>query len=304
MLIKVKYTLSEQGRAEAVRRGLPAQETQCVEGEVDESALDIPGVRVTLAGEVEITQSSLFAKRGGPRVNNFLHRDAPFVDAAEAVSAVRDLWSEIAEEDAKKAKEKAAQHEAAVAKYLGAQVEDVIREVYPGDWRPDAHMPQDARLVDLHSAARAECKRRDAAHRAARDAEAAAEAAAKAEWIHKHGSVRLRRALEEGIECHAIYRDERLAIDRPGWRRELEVPGEASAPRNPPLEAYRVLDAAREVDPEASLRYWTVDHNCDESCYGDDCPQYDYTGYVAQSWFLGDLIIWGGPEDDDDDDDE
>lgn len=115
-------------------------------------------------------------------------------------------------------------------------------------------------------------------------------------WIEAHGSLRLRRMVQEGIGCQAVYLDERLALDRPGWRWFDDVPGENKDPRNVPEEAFALLDEARKTAPEAKLGYWVVKHDHDESCFGDDCPSYDWTGYVALAKFLDDWIVFGGPE--------
>lgn len=73
------------------------------------------------------------------------------------------------------------------------------------------------------------------------------------EWLDAHGSERLRRCVAEGIECEAIYRDERLALERPGWR--YVDPNSIQVARNPPLAAFALLDAARAVESTAVLRY-------------------------------------------------
>ena len=73
------------------------------------------------------------------------------------------------------------------------------------------------------------------------------------EWIAAHGSERLRRCIAEGLECEAVYRDERLAAERPGWR-FLDGTKLEDA-RNPPMAAFAMLDEAREIEPTASLRF-------------------------------------------------
>lgn len=129
---------------------------------------------------------------------------------------------------------------------------------------------------------------KEKAEKAVQDHRAAEEAAA---WIEEHGSNRLRRCLAEGIECMAAYRDERLARERPFWRWESTVAGEASEPRNPTEEAFALLDRARESDPEAQLVRWEVEHEHNESCDGD-CPKYDMVGYAATAEFLGREIVF------------
>ena len=136
----------------------------------------------------------------------------------------------------------------------------------------------------------------DTADRIKREAEAAqakaaAEAAAKAEvaaWIAAHGSVRLRRCVAEGIECAAAYRDERLALERPGW--EWDTDGVDSEPRNPSDEAFTLLDEARKTAPDAKLNYLVIEAEIDE-----DGPETaaDWRGTVAQAEFLGRTIRYG-----------
>lgn len=143
--------------------------------------------------------------------------------------------------------------------------------------------------------AKEEAERQQAARKAA---EAAAEDE-RAAWIEQHGSVRLKRLVKEGIEHKAVYRDERLAKERPGWRTITSVPGGYEEPRNPPMAALELLDEARQVDKDAQLVYWTIDHECsDECCYEADCPKYDWSGYVAIADFdpIDDVIVYGGPE--------
>jgi len=122
---------------------------------------------------------------------------------------------------------------------------------------------------------------------------AARAAAARADmevWITAHGSARLRRCLAEGIECAAAYRDERLAIERPGW--VLDTDGTDSEPRNPPAEAFALLDEARKTAPDAKLNYLTYEDQTDEET-GDVTA--GWRGYVAQAEFLGRTIRYGGP---------
>lgn len=130
-----------------------------------------------------------------------------------------------------------------------------------------------------------------AAVKAAQEAKQAAERAA---WINQHGSDRLRRCLAEGIECRAIYRDERLAFERPGWCWSVKVEGEYTEPRNPPEEAFATLDQARAMEPEAKLVRWEVEHEHSEDCNDEDkCPKYDWTAYAAVAQFLGAEIVYG-----------
>lgn len=108
------------------------------------------------------------------------------------------------------------------------------------------------------------------------------------EWIRAFGSKRLKRMLEEEIECKAVYRDERLAAERPGWVYYNDIPERTHDPRNPPESAFDILDEARKVEPEAVLEFI-------------DNP----SRYVAVASFMGENILWGyEPAEDDDEDDD
>ncbi len=142
-----------------------------------------------------------------------------------------------------------------------------------------------------------------AKHAREEDKRAAVEAkrADRDRWIAEHGSERLRRAATEGIECGAIYRDERLACERPGWEWG-SAPGWTSngerllEPRNPPEEAFVLLDQARKLAPESKLAY-VMDSDGEE----DDDTEYDdgdvcvestrVTQYVAHAELLGRVIV-------------
>lgn len=113
-------------------------------------------------------------------------------------------------------------------------------------------------------------------------------------WIREHGSERLRWLLDEGLELDAVYRDERLALERPGWQWSARVDGAGKDPRNPPLEAKAILDEARKLEPGAVLRWLVVEHEHDESCEGldEDCQTYQSTRYIAGAEFLGKEILF------------
>ena len=119
---------------------------------------------------------------------------------------------------------------------------------------------------------------------------AAAVKADMAAWITANGSARLRRCLAEGVECAAAYRDERLVMERPGW--VLDTDGTDSEPRNPPDEAFALLDEARKTAPDAKLNYLTYEDQTDEET-GDVTA--GWRGYVAVAEFLGRTIRYGGP---------
>lgn len=116
-------------------------------------------------------------------------------------------------------------------------------------------------------------------------------------WGMEHGSPRLQACIQEGIECRAIYRDERLALERPGWAWADEMRGEGDEPRNPPAEAFDTLREARKLDPEASMSWWVV--SWDEDLDGEEDEDRDcrWVGYVAEAFFLGREIVFGLPDD-------
>lgn len=73
---------------------------------------------------------------------------------------------------------------------------------------------------------------------------------ARARWIRDQGSERLRAMLDLGVDVEALYLDEKLALDRPGW--EFAEVDERDA-RYPTEEALDLLRRAREVDHRARL---------------------------------------------------
>jgi len=97
-------------------------------------------------------------------------------------------------------------------------------------------------------------------------------------WSEEHGSPRLRRIATEGLlgSSMSVYRDERLAIDRPGWSWQ-PVSVTLREPAAPDVEEFELLDEARESDPDARLRFATLGK-------GQGC-------FVAVSEFLG-RKIW------------
>lgn len=115
-------------------------------------------------------------------------------------------------------------------------------------------------------------------------------------WIATNGSRRLQVAAREGIECEAIYRDERLAGDRPGWNWADDVEGDPDEPRNPPAEALlQLLPKARATLPDdertdAKLVYWTRGGGGYDAG-GDYCES--QRGYAVAAEFMGRGIVYG-----------
>jgi hypothetical protein len=105
-------------------------------------------------------------------------------------------------------------------------------------------------------------------------------------WSKTKGSARLRRIAAEGLleSSMAVYRDERLACERPGWGwiptaqkvslRNPVAPGE---------DEFALLDAAREVSPEAKLHYATLGK-------GSGCFVAVDSFLGRQIWFPGDAL--------------
>jgi hypothetical protein len=145
-------------------------------------------------------------------------------------------------------------------------------------------------LQPLVDAVADEIKKRNADELAQHQAAIAAAQREQDAWITAHGSERLKRSLAEGIATGAAYRDERLAVERPGWKWLENVPGNTKEPRNPPLEAFALLDEARRCDPESYLQFYSADAKFDE--FGDEVNP-AVRGYVAEAEFLGELIVYG-----------
>lgn len=115
----------------------------------------------------------------------------------------------------------------------------------------------------------------------------------KIEWIEKYGSRRLRRMIEEDIECDRTYLAERLAIERPGWRYSCDVPGKKVKPRDVPEGALKLLDKARRTSPDATLSGWEWTHLFSNLSGSFWEPR---STHVAISKFMGHEIVFGGPQ--------
>jgi len=136
-----------------------------------------------------------------------------------------------------------------------------------------------------------------AAQAAEGDAKAEADAEAeRRQWIEVHGSDRLKRLVEEEIEHEAVYLDERLALDRPGWRWERKTPGVEVEARNARQDGLDLLDEARKTDEDAKLVWWRIEHEHDDGDPYDECPEYEWRGYACRGEFLGKAIVYGVPD--------
>lgn len=137
-------------------------------------------------------------------------------------------------------------------------------------------------------------ERRCAAAQAAKEAREVAERREHEEWIAQYGSQRLRSCVREGIEYQRVYRDERLALERPGWAWYDAVPGESRPPRNPPANAFEMLERARALEPTARLQALVTDHIHCAAC-DLDCARTEDLEYIAEAQFLGRTIISRAP---------
>lgn len=98
-------------------------------------------------------------------------------------------------------------------------------------------------------------------------------------WVEANGSARLRRCAAEGVECQGVFCDEWIAKERPGWAYPSDLPGKYRDPVNPPMEAFDLLDKAREVEPRATLWSWEVSNDAESIANGGN--RYLWTGYLA-----------------------
>jgi hypothetical protein len=189
--------------------------------------------------------------------------------------------------------EKAAKREQSILDALAAPIEDWL-----GPWKAtvpgyDPDLKSDPRIAARFAQAQSVWEQKEAvrkaeqaAREAANKAEALAALAEKEAWIAQHGSARLKRMLAERIQHEAVYEDERLAIERPGWSYDTDQNLEIREPRNPTDAAFDLLDRARVLEPTAGLRYYRL--IADDEYEGKSVKE---RGYVCYARFLGDPII-------------
>jgi hypothetical protein len=237
----------------------------------------------------------------------------------EAVAKlVADLMAAEAAVTARKAREAAEDAENRIQMAVQGGVDKFLEKSYPAGgarWAvrlpygldkaaDDGRVAEMVRLAELEAERRnAECDRLVAAEAEAATAKKAAEEARKEAardemlaWVGANGSGRLKRCLAEGIDCEAAYRDERLSKERPGWTWYQTTEGDYDDPRNPPLEAFALLDEARKTDPAARLVYWVVENDDSGDDDGSEAAKYLWRGYAAVADFLDREIVYGVPE--------
>lgn len=211
-------------------------------------------------------QPKLFGSAFWSEVVSYLDQEI-----AEAVERVRD--------EEKAEKEKAEALEQSVAKLTTMKPEDLIEKKW-NSWELITYrlcnsslseLENDPRISNLISEARALAKERDKSEderkkieqekiKAEKEAKEAAEIAERDQWIQEHGSDRLRKALELGLMDSMLksYREERLALDRPGWRfaSEYDREDEEHEIREPSIAA---LDALASLTRAVYKLVWLVD---------------------------------------------
>ena len=109
------------------------------------------------------------------------------------------------------------------------------------------------------------------------------------DWIELYGSEHLKDCVREELECTKLYREERLAKERPNWKfitlDEFET---VKYPRNPSVEAMDLLKEARSKDKEAAL--WTVSVVTEDEYTGASDMRYYF---AVLSEFLGQDVQFG-----------
>ena len=298
--------------AESIRRGKPSEAT--VEMELDGTWLaEWPDeLRATLA-----RKTAPNTRDGATNVNLRLSEATPegLREAAEAAWA-----DEMEEAEAQKATEDQA-HEilesldyetlaAAYDKkdgYLHGAIADACEcDDYHVREAVGSEIMEHTDLRDRMQAVYVARERRENEEREAEEAErerlATMAMGAMVEWGREYGSDRLRGHLDEGIECMAIYRDERMAIELPDWVRTDDTGDE---PRNVSSRALGLLATARNtlagnLRASAKLRHVSEFSAC--PCADEDgdldpiCEDHDDDGEIrTQSWIvLADAPEWLG----------
>ena len=227
--VVVKYRLNEAGRLAAFLAGKPAQENQ----EYVVSVEEIPEilrqyVRVDKDGKATLYYSSQ------PQDKAVTLEDLAAAMRAAEEKRVQDhaRWEAErleqqarVEAEAKAEREKFARGlEAALAMLTAEQADpghpisrkaDQLRDLLGEEnatnthfWLGNAKWAIPSFLKDIKD-----------------DAKTTADRKKREAWIEKHGSPRLKAAVAAGFNYGGIYRDERLALERPGWHFEKATKG-------------------------------------------------------------------------------
>lgn len=271
--IEVYYVLSTAGQKVALLAGRDARQLQRIDVEATPFWLGLANISadgrgiVGLGGETRQNAGVVMALyRGGDPV---ITADVP-QDAGSIASWARTVLARLAEES----------------------------------------QERQAREIERH----AEVRRREEEDRARREANALHyEAEQKAEreiaekaraetgaWIQQHGSPRLRRLFADALGHEGVYKEERLALERPGWAfaASRAIPGMTQrAPYQPSDAEISLLDEARLTAPDAQLRRVIVYRKATSAELTDSDVEIDgdgdvetARGHAISAEFLGGLI--------------
>lgn len=118
-------------------------------------------------------------------------------------------------------------------------------------------------------------------------------------WTERNGSERLRKALALGLldRSLGVYRDERLAAERPGWVRIEDRParGVRWIEReivNPSLAALNLLELARATVGDGARLVWLEQHQYPEIVWRGAAV---VAGFLDVPIALGDGLVCGAP---------
>lgn len=141
----------------------------------------------------------------------------------------------------------------------------------------------------------AACAREQVARDLAKEEKATRFGAEMIDWVEKFGSARLKKAVTTGLigVSTAVYRDERLAVERRGWiydRQWLDNEVEYDDIRNPSELAMSLLIAAKVDDPAVRLRWASHDDDGDHNYC--EREQVKIREAVLVSDFLGRRIVY------------
>lgn len=309
-MVKIVYRLSANGRKASLLAGGDGKQVQTLSvGHGDPlypqavalAKVEVDGTAVVnLNTSMDLPPDGVwgFPEYDTPQTTEFLLRD----------EQARKSWYD--DRKAKAEADKVAERKAKVAELLAAGADSLLH--WTGMRWVTTREADDLQkhLGDLYQQAVALAKVKTEAADAEKEAQAAAEKKAKAErqarekaeikaWATAHGSDRLKKCVANDIECGAVYRDERLALEYPGWEVDGSKLPTFDDPRNPPAEALELLDKARASLPAdwtaeerkfAELRFWSQKVEDD---YGESETQTGYVVTVDPGNWTNDTLVYG-----------
>lgn len=265
-MITVFYLLSEAGRRASLLEGGTGKEEQTVEVPVTPERLAVS--RVSRKGEASLhigcspvssvgcvigykVEKDSFSAWRVTEVRRTTYQDVPPADPEAFVDTEVGRRQELAALKAAAEAECAAKIAAFEASENARRVKIVEDYLAGGDSEPGNRtlecVSEETRAAVAAEVARRK-KERDERKEAEWQEQEAAEKTAKAEqelWVIEHGSERLKLIAAAGLldASHAVYRDERMAIELPGWKLE---PDEISPDdiRNPEFAVLQAHKAA------------------------------------------------------------